>query len=133
MTSTTWISAACCGLVAAAAGAVAARPHPHGSTSGSIRSAVPHEPQAAGRAAPAARPMMESRTASVRAMDRNRDGAVTRAEWRGSTAAFRRLDRNGDGKITLGPAPSTAARKPARTTARSAAPVRRPTPPMSGK
>ena len=35
-----------------------------------------------------------------RAMDRNRDGVVTRAEWQGSDQAFRQQDRNGDGILS---------------------------------
>lgn len=34
-------------------------------------------------------------------MDRNRDGIVTRAEWRGREADFRNQDRNRDGKLTV--------------------------------
>ena len=33
-------------------------------------------------------------------MDRNRDGVVTRAEWRGSDQSFRQQDRNGDGRLS---------------------------------
>ena len=36
-----------------------------------------------------------------RAMDRNGDGVITPAEWRGSARAFRNLDRNGDGRLTM--------------------------------
>ena len=35
-----------------------------------------------------------------RAMDRNRDGVVTRAEWQGSDESFRQQDRNGDGRLS---------------------------------
>jgi EF hand len=35
-----------------------------------------------------------------RGMDRNRDGVVTRAEWRGSDQSFRQQDRNADGVLT---------------------------------
>ena len=35
-----------------------------------------------------------------RAMDRNRDGVVTRAEWQGNDQAFRQQDRNGDGILS---------------------------------
>lgn len=35
-----------------------------------------------------------------RAMDRNRDGVVTRAEWQGSDQSFRQQDRNGDGILS---------------------------------
>ena len=37
---------------------------------------------------------------SVRDMDTDRDGVVTRAEWRGSDQAFRNHDRNGDGVLS---------------------------------
>ena len=33
-------------------------------------------------------------------MDTDRDGVVTRAEWRGSAQAFRNNDRNGDGVLS---------------------------------
>ena len=36
----------------------------------------------------------------LRAMDRNRDGVVTRAEWQGSDQSFRQQDRNGDGILS---------------------------------
>ncbi|MFO7694056.1 MAG: hypothetical protein R6V57_13290 [Vicinamibacterales bacterium] len=35
-----------------------------------------------------------------RAMDRNRDGVVTRAEWQGNDQSFRQQDRNGDGILS---------------------------------
>jgi Ca2+-binding EF-hand superfamily protein len=35
-----------------------------------------------------------------RAMDRNRDGVVTRAEWQGSDQSFRQQNRNGDGILS---------------------------------
>jgi hypothetical protein len=35
-----------------------------------------------------------------RAMDRNRDGVVTRAEWQGSDQSFSQQDRNGDGILS---------------------------------
>ena len=34
-----------------------------------------------------------------RGMDRNRDGVITRAEWRGSAQSFRNHDWNGDGRL----------------------------------
>lgn len=34
------------------------------------------------------------------ALDRNRDGVLTRFEWTGSATSFRSLDRNGDGRVT---------------------------------
>ena len=36
----------------------------------------------------------------VRDMDRDRDGVVTRAEWRGSAQAFRNQDTNSDGVLS---------------------------------
>ncbi len=36
----------------------------------------------------------------MRAMDRDRDGVVTRAEWRGSPEEFRRVDLNRDGVLS---------------------------------
>jgi len=41
---------------------------------------------------------MEARFAQ---MDRNRDGIVSRSEWRDSTSLFRQVDRNNDGMVTL--------------------------------
>ena len=35
-----------------------------------------------------------------RGMDRNRDGVITRAEWRGSAQSFRNHDWNGDGRLS---------------------------------
>ena len=35
-----------------------------------------------------------------RAMDRNGDGVITRAEWQGNDQAFRQQDRNGDGILS---------------------------------
>ncbi len=35
-----------------------------------------------------------------RDLDRNHDGVITRAEWRGGRAEFDRLDRNHDGVLT---------------------------------
>ena len=35
-------------------------------------------------------------------LDRNRDGWVSRGEWRGDRAAFNRVDRNGDNHVTRG-------------------------------
>ena len=32
-------------------------------------------------------------------MDRNRDGVITRAEWRGNEVSFRQHDRNSDGVL----------------------------------
>jgi hypothetical protein len=45
-------------------------------------------------------------------MDRDRDGVITRAEWRGSDAAFRNQDWNGDGVLS-GDEVRAGARKPA--------------------
>jgi EF hand domain-containing protein len=36
----------------------------------------------------------------VEAVDENRDGAISRREWRGSRADFNRIDRNDDGIIS---------------------------------
>jgi hypothetical protein len=35
-----------------------------------------------------------------RGLDRNRDGAIERYEWRGNNRSFERLDRNHDGVIS---------------------------------
>ena len=35
-----------------------------------------------------------------RGMDRNRDGVITRAEWRGNEQSFRQHDRNNDGVLS---------------------------------
>jgi hypothetical protein len=37
--------------------------------------------------------------ARMRGMDTNRDGRITRAEWRGNEQAFAKRDRNGDGVL----------------------------------
>jgi Ca2+-binding EF-hand superfamily protein len=34
-------------------------------------------------------------------MDKNKDGKVTREEFKGTDDAFKRLDKNGDGVITI--------------------------------
>ncbi len=50
----------------------------------------------------AAPPEQGQRQAQIRfqAMDQNRDGAVSRAEWRGSDQSFRQHDWNGDGVLS---------------------------------
>lgn len=47
-------------------------------------------------------------------MDRNHDGVITRAEWRGNDASFRNEDWNGDGVLS-GEEVRPGARKPAYT------------------
>ena len=42
----------------------------------------------------------DERIDSLGAIDRNRDGVVSRGEWRGSRGEFDRLDRNRDGYLT---------------------------------
>lgn len=54
-----------------------------------------HAPQSSAAAAPAV-PV----PGRVRAMDTDRDGVVTRAEWRGSDQAFRIHDTNSDGVLS---------------------------------
>ena len=49
---------------------------------------------------PAAPPPAVPAPGSVRDMDTDRDGVVTRAEWRGSDQAFRNHDTNGDGVLS---------------------------------
>ena len=39
-------------------------------------------------------------TTRYRGMDDNRDGVITRAEWRGNDQSFRQQDRNNDGVLT---------------------------------
>lgn len=39
-------------------------------------------------------------TGRFRGMDRNRDGVITRSEWRGNDQSFRRQDANNDGVLT---------------------------------
>ena len=39
-------------------------------------------------------------SARFRGLDRNRDGVITRAEWRGNDESFRQQDRNGDGILS---------------------------------
>jgi hypothetical protein len=122
--------AAAVGALAACAAVVCGRPSHRagGSSSGSMFGNAPARRVAPTPVARAPQSMVESRSAAVRALDRNRDGWVSRAEWRGSTTAFRRLDRNGDGKVRVGPAVKTA-RPPAKTPPRQPTPtVRKPTP-----
>jgi hypothetical protein len=49
---------------------------------------------------PAAPPPAVPAPGRVRDMDTDRDGVVTRAEWRGSDQAFRNHDTNGDGVLS---------------------------------
>ncbi len=46
------------------------------------------------------RPDAQRDDARVRAMDENRDGVVTRSEWRGALAEFRQRDTNRDGVLS---------------------------------
>jgi hypothetical protein len=46
------------------------------------------------------RPSQSAETSRFRDMDRNNDGVVTRAEWRGSDDSFRVHDWNGDGILS---------------------------------
>jgi hypothetical protein len=43
---------------------------------------------------------LRDRQEQFRAMDRNSDGIITRAEWRGNIQSFRRLDANRDGLLS---------------------------------
>ena len=56
---------------------------------------IPHPPRGVSRPPPAV-----PAPGSVRDMDTDRDGVVTRAEWRGSDQAFRNHDTNGDGVLS---------------------------------
>jgi hypothetical protein len=49
---------------------------------------------------PAAPPAPSAPASSVRSMDTDRDGVVTRAEWRGSAESFRKHDTNDDGVLS---------------------------------
>ena len=54
-------------------------------------------------AGPAAAQQAQSRNnAAMRfqAMDANRDGVITREEWRGNDRSFRNHDWNGDGRLS---------------------------------
>ncbi len=42
----------------------------------------------------------QSSNSRFEGMDRNRDGVISRSEWRGSDESFRRHDWNGDGKLS---------------------------------
>src|SRR6185369_10822624 len=53
-------------------------------------------------------------TMRFRAMDRNRDGVITRREWRGSDASFRAHDWDGDGVLS-GPEVRVGAVRPMNT------------------
>jgi EF hand len=50
--------------------------------------------------APPPAPPPAAPTPGVRGMDTDRDGVVTRAEWRGSDEAFRKYDANDDGVLS---------------------------------
>jgi EF hand len=43
---------------------------------------------------------LRDRQEELRAMDRDNDGVITRAEWRGTVRSFRRLDVNRDGVLS---------------------------------
>ena len=45
-------------------------------------------------------PLAAQQSMRYRGMDRNRDGVITRAEWRGNDQSFRQHDRNGDGRLS---------------------------------
>ena len=45
-------------------------------------------------------PLVAQQSMRYRDMDRNRDGVITRAEWRGNEQSFRQHDRNGDGRLS---------------------------------
>jgi len=51
-------------------------------------------------AMPAAAQQQPQRTIRFAAMDENRDGAISRQEWRGSAQSFRTHDWNGDGVLS---------------------------------
>jgi len=65
-------------------------------------------------------------TSRFRAMDRNRDGAITRGEWRGSDQSFRAHDWNGDGVLS-GDEVRAGASRPAATRNEDYTPNRRAT------
>jgi hypothetical protein len=46
------------------------------------------------------RPREDENTMRIRAMDTNRDGVISRSEWRGSPLAFTARDGNNDGVLT---------------------------------
>jgi hypothetical protein len=60
----------------------------------------PAPPPPAPATPPPAPPPAAPSPGRVRDMDRDHDGVVTRAEWRGSDQAFRDHDRNGDGVLS---------------------------------
>ena len=45
-------------------------------------------------------PLAAQQSMRYRGMDLNRDGVITRAEWRGNDQSFRQHDRNGDGRLS---------------------------------
>jgi Ca2+-binding EF-hand superfamily protein len=45
-------------------------------------------------------PLAAQQSMRYREWDRNRDGVLTRAEWRGTEQSFRQHDRNGDGLLS---------------------------------
>jgi Ca2+-binding EF-hand superfamily protein len=63
-----------------------------GNCDGEVVTEVTVLPRASGRT--------DASVGRFRNMDADRDGVVTRAEWRGSAQAFRNNDRNGDGVLS---------------------------------
>src|SRR5688500_13912230 len=57
-------------------------------------------------------PTQRQAQSRFQAMDENRDGTVSRAEWRGSAQSFRRHDWNGDGVLSGDEVRVGAAREP---------------------
>jgi opacity protein-like surface antigen len=53
----------------------------------------------------------EQRASRTHLFDRNRDGVVTRSEWRSGQAAFERHDTNRDGVITAADKQTTSAKR----------------------
>lgn len=60
-------------------------------------SAAPSGPQRASAQAPKSNQAKQGRQMRFQAMDRNGDGVITRAEWRGNARSFEQHDLNGDG------------------------------------
>ena len=83
-------------------------------------------------------PAIASAQGRFHGLDRNRDGAITRTEWRGNDTSFRQHDRNRDGVISgaeVSHVPAVKAKPPkAKASKAKAAPVKaKPAKPVKAK
>jgi Ca2+-binding EF-hand superfamily protein len=77
-----------------------------------------NEVRASVRTSTAAEDARRREATAIAAMDTDRDGAITRAEWRGSPEGFRVQDANRDGVLSGGEVPAAAPPVPTEETAR---------------